>query len=102
MTTAMGGENHYFGKEPLLAHGHLFITEKIFELRHQILKECLDACGVSEELQKSWLKIDKAFKHQVVKNKIEECVARYVDEGIISVEMPDETGISSPRSQSGK
>ncbi len=86
MTFAMGGPNNFFGKEPRKAHRHLFITEKWFQARHQILKETLEFCGISPEHQKAWLKIDSAFKSQVVKETIDECIARYADEGIISVD----------------
>lgn len=88
MTFAMGGPNKYFGKEPGPAHRHLFITERVFELRHQMLRETLDACGVDKDLQAAWLKIDNAFKRQIVKSSIDECVARYFEEGILSVDLP--------------
>lgn len=88
MMRLMGGPNHYYGKDPHLAHGHLFITEPIFEARHQILRETLKDCGISQEHQERWLKIDYAFKPQVVKKSISECVPRYFDEGIISIDFP--------------
>ena len=54
-----------------MAHRQMYITEELFDLRHQILKESLREVRVPEELARRWLKIDYAFKRKVVKDSIE-------------------------------
>ena len=71
MAEKMGGDVPYFGKEMKLAHRYMFITEELFELRSQLLRESLGEAGVPVALAKRWLKIDSAFKRQVVKESIQ-------------------------------
>ena len=54
-----------------MAHRHMYITEELFELRSQLLRESLEDAGISPDLAKRWLKIDSAFKRQVVKESIQ-------------------------------
>lgn len=70
MATKMGGNVDYYGKEPYIAHRAMYITEELFDLRTEILRESLLECGVDEEIIRRWIKIDNAFKKQIVKDSI--------------------------------
>ncbi len=87
MTEPMGGGSIYCGKFPIPAHAHMYITEELFNLRHELLKQSLIEANVPNELQVLWLKIDLAFKAGIVKKSKEECKPRYADESI--VDFPD-------------
>ena len=67
----MGGPVEYWGKQPKMAHRHLYITAELFEIRHDLLRQSLQEAGVSSELTERWLKIDYAFKRHIVKDSIE-------------------------------
>ena len=71
MAEKMGGKVTYWGKQPKMAHRQMYITEELFDLRHEILRESLQEAGVNHELAQRWLKIDYAFKRQIVKDSIE-------------------------------
>lgn len=71
MAEKMGGPVEYFGKQPLMAHRQMYITEELYNVRHQLLKESLREAGVAEHLIERWLKIDYAFIRQIVKPSIE-------------------------------
>jgi len=88
MSGAMGGPEAYAGRRPQDAHPHLFITEELFELRHQILEESMIEAGVPEDLRKEWLKIDGAFKRAIVKGSPAECSGRFPTEQVIAIPKP--------------
>lgn len=88
MSEAMGGPKCYAGKLPILTHKHMYITDEIFELRHNLLKESILKCGVTPELCKNWLNIDRAFQGSIVKQKIEDCQKRYNTDTILAVSKP--------------
>lgn len=90
MAAEFGGPREYRGRLPDGAHQHLFITEEHFELRHNILAETLDECGVEPELRDRWLTIDGSFKHLIVKKTIDKCSKRYTTDHIIVA--PDMAG----------
>jgi len=71
MAEKMGGDVSYFGKDMKMAHRQMFISEELFELRSQLLRESLEEAGVPTALAKRWLKIDSAFKRQIVKESIQ-------------------------------
>lgn len=71
MATKMGGKVNYWGKQPRMAHRHMYITEELFNLRHELLRRSLDEAGIARPLAQRWLRIDAAFKHQIVKESIE-------------------------------
>lgn len=77
MAWKMGGPNHYRGRELKSAHRQFFIPEDLFELRHRILHQSILAAGVPEELAQRWLRIDRAFKKQIVKDSIESFYAHH-------------------------
>ncbi len=72
MAAQFGGPRLYGGRFPDGAHQHMFITEAHFELRHTILTETLDECGVAPVLRDRWLAIDRRFKMQIVKQTIDD------------------------------
>ena len=72
MAEKMGGPKTYMGKPPLMAHRAMYINEELFALRQEILKESLQEFGLREDLIEKWLRIDAAFKKQIVKNSIED------------------------------
>lgn len=73
MAEKMGARDvTYYGKQPKMAHRHLFITEEMYELRHQILRDSLEEAGIDGEQMERWLRIDNAFHRQIVKSSVEE------------------------------
>ncbi|MFT7486668.1 MAG: hemoglobin [Candidatus Paceibacteria bacterium] len=92
MCTNMGGGKIFCGREPKTAHIHIEVSEELFDLRHEMLKESLQECGVSAEHQADWLKIDMAFKNALLRKR-EDCRTRgntlsTRGEGIISIPKP--------------
>lgn len=83
MAWKMGGPSRYGGRLPEAAHEHLFITEALFDLRHKILSETLDECGVSPDMRDEWLAIDMGFKTMIVKTSIDDCRKRYRNDTIL-------------------
>jgi len=71
MAEKMGGEVDYWGKQPKMAHRQMYITQDLYDIRHDLLRESLQESGVTEALAERWLKIDYAFKRQIVKDSIE-------------------------------
>jgi len=72
MAVKMGGDVTYMGKEPKMAHRAMYITQELFDLRTELLRESLMEVGLSEDLIERWIKIDNAFKNQIVKDSIED------------------------------
>jgi len=84
LSKALGGPNIYSGALPVAAHKHMMVTEELFELRHQMLKESLIEVGVDEESMKYWLNIDKSFKDAIVKKSTGDLQKRFfTDEFVI-------------------
>lgn len=71
MAIKMGGQVTYLGKEPRMAHRHMYITQELFDIRQALLRESLEEAAVPGDLIEKWLKIDNAFKHQIIKDSIE-------------------------------
>jgi len=71
MAVKMGGDVAYWGKQPHMAHRQMYITGELFDLRHELLRDSLEEAGIRDELAERWLKIDYAFKRQIVKPSIE-------------------------------
>lgn len=71
MAEKMGGPVEYFGKQPQMAHRHIYITKELYDIRHALLKESLQEASVTNDLMQRWLKIDYAFVRQIVKPSIE-------------------------------
>ncbi len=77
MAWKMGGPNDYRGRELKTAHRQFYIPDELFELRHEILRESILEGGVPEDLAQRWLRIDRAFKKQIVKDSIESFYAHH-------------------------
>lgn len=88
MSQAMGGPAIYCGKLPIPAHRHMFISEDLFELRTQLLKESLIEAKVDENGQSAWLKIDQAFKKGICKQSKGDCSLRFNTDEIIDIPNP--------------
>lgn len=88
MKRLFGGSRTYSGRMPKAAHIHMFITEEVFMVRHEILDETLTEIGVRSDLKKRWLDYDMGMKKALVKNDISECAGRFKTEPIIVVEKP--------------
>lgn len=73
MQKAMGGENQYAGKTPRSAHQNMFITQELFDLRHDMLANAVREFVKDEDAVAKWLKIDYSFRMAVVKESIDEC-----------------------------
>jgi len=71
MAEKMGGDVTYYGKDMKMAHRRMFITQELFNLRSQLLRQSLHEAGVPDKLANRWLKIDRAFSSQIVKDSIE-------------------------------
>jgi len=71
MAEKMGGATKYIGKDPYMAHRAFFITEELFELRSNLLRESLNEFGMPAHLIERWIKIDNAFKSKIVKDSIQ-------------------------------
>ncbi len=78
----------YFGKLPMRAHQHLFISEEIFLVRHKLLAESLIEAKVSQEHQERWLRFDMGMIKTVVKESVDECEKRYNSDSIIDIPKP--------------
>ncbi|MBI3772835.1 MAG: group 1 truncated hemoglobin [Gammaproteobacteria bacterium] len=72
MAIKMGGPDQYMGKEPLMAHRQMYITDDLFDLRTELLRESLAEAGVPDALAERWIRIDGAFRRQIVKDSIED------------------------------
>ena len=71
MAEKMGGPVMYMGKDLRMAHRQMYITQELFNVRQTLLKQSLEDCAIPQNLAQRWLKIDNAFKRQVVKDSIE-------------------------------
>lgn len=88
MEKVLGGENRFAGKSPPAAHKHIFITEELFELRQQLLKEAFVEANASLELVDKWLMLDESFKRIIVKSAVGECQPRYNSDPILDFPKP--------------
>ena len=88
MTSNMGGGKIYSGAFPKNAHKHIFISEKLFDLRQNLLRESLEECGVPKELAESWLNIDNAFRTSLVKSDPSQCQKRFFTDDLVIIPNP--------------
>jgi truncated hemoglobin YjbI len=89
MTKALGGPAIYCGRLPVPAHKHMFISEELFDLRHQLLKESLEECRIDPSVIVSWLKIDLAFKSALTKSNPSECEKRFFTDELVIILNPE-------------
>ncbi len=88
MVSNMGGGKIYSGGMPKNVHRHMYISEELFDLRSEILKECILECGVAADLTERWVRIDYAFKHSLVKKNVGECEKRFFTDEILNYPKP--------------
>lgn len=89
MADLFGGPPCYHGRLPMNAHQHLFITEELFMIRHNLLAEALSEAKVSDGHKERWLEFDMGLKAAIVKKSIDECEGRYRSEKVLVVPKPD-------------
>jgi len=83
MTAALGGPDRYAGMMPRHAHRHMYITQELFDTRHELLRQAIVETGVQRDGAIRWLRIDAAFGRSMVKRSRDECVQRYPSEPIL-------------------
>ena len=88
MQKVLGGENHYIGKSPPLAHMHIFVDEELFALRQKLLTEALVEANASQQLTQKWLSLDQSFKKIIVKNSPDECRGRFTTDPVLNFAKP--------------
>ena len=88
MGEKFGGKMSYVGRPPGYAHLHMFITEELFEVRRNLLRESLNEVGLRQDHIVRWLKIDAAFKHHIVKDSLETFNETYTFQHKIVVDKP--------------
>jgi hemoglobin len=89
MADLFGGPACYSGRLPMNAHQHLFITEEVFMIRHNLLAEALSEAKVADDHKKRWLEYDLGLRAAIVKNSVDECEGRYRTEKVLVVPKPD-------------
>ncbi|HXH71747.1 MAG TPA: group 1 truncated hemoglobin [Mariprofundaceae bacterium] len=72
MGEKFGGPVKYPGMELELAHRRMYITPELFSLRQKLLRESLEEAGVAPELVGRWLRIDAAFRKDIVNESLED------------------------------
>lgn len=60
----------YNGKPLKQVHENMFIPQELADIRHEILRKSLDEAKVPQDLIERWLRVDKAFMQQVIKESI--------------------------------
>ncbi|ADE13055.1 group I truncated hemoglobin [Sideroxydans lithotrophicus] len=71
MAEKMGGPAAYTGKDIKMVHEAMYITPELFDLRNDLLEQSLQEAGLDEALRVRWLRIDNAFRKQIVKDSVE-------------------------------
>lgn len=89
MMLGFGGPRIFGGRIPRDAHIHMFITDEIFDIRHQLLAEALNEAGVPDHLQERWLEMDEGVRLAIVKESPDQCRGRYRSEQVIIVPKPN-------------
>jgi len=88
MMGVFGGPRIYAGRGPFEAHKHMYITEEVFDVRHELLREALVEAKVPEELHERWLRADQSMRRAVEKKSMDQCKGRYNNEAILVVPKP--------------
>ncbi len=84
MAQLMGGPKAYGGKSPKSAHQHMLITEELFELRSELLRQAIKEAGIADDLCEEWLDADRSLKRAVVKSSEAECSRAYPNQPILN------------------
>ncbi len=69
MCMSMQGGKIFCGRMPKEAHMHIAVDAELFDIRHQMLADSLDECGVKGKDKEDWLKIDKAFRSTILREE---------------------------------
>lgn len=80
---ALGGPRKYCGRSPADAHPHIFVDEEMWQLREKYLRMAFKETGFPDDLAEKWIRIDEAFKSQIIKKDRSECTKRYSGDEII-------------------
>lgn len=93
---SMKGGKVFCGRMPKEAHMHIAVEAELFDIRHQLLINSLDECGVKGADKEAWLKIDMAFRSTILRKK-EDCRTMgnrmsANGAGIVSIPKPREMG----------
>lgn len=79
---------NYAGRAPMYGHQHMYITEEIFMIRHNLLADSITEANLPDDLKGRWLEYDLGMKPALVKNSVDECEGRYRSEEVIVVPKP--------------
>lgn len=85
---ALGGPRRYCGRSPADAHPHIFVDEEMWQLREKYLRQAFQETNFPQELGEKWIRIDEAFKSQIIKKDKSECTKRYASDEIIYFPYP--------------
>lgn len=72
----IGDYTSYQGETPAMIHMHMFISEEMFLLRQQMLRDAILSSGLSENIAERWLYIDGMFRNGIVKKDVSQCVMK--------------------------
>jgi len=78
----------YCGRAPMRAHQHLFITEEIFMIRHNLLADSLTEAKIPDDQKARWLDFDMGMKAAIVKKSVDDCEGRFRNEKVLVVPKP--------------
>jgi truncated hemoglobin YjbI len=95
ITGALGGPRIFSGRLPHDAHTHINITPEVYEKRKELLIEALREEHAPEILIERWLRVDEAFKNQIMKNSVTDCKKRWNTDEIL--DFPDPKAPSGQR-----
>ncbi|MEZ4742018.1 MAG: group 1 truncated hemoglobin [Bdellovibrionota bacterium] len=90
-----GGPEIYRGRPPVTAHIHAYITDELFDVRHEILRDSLNEAGIPEDLSNEWLNIDASFRRALIKKSISQCKGRWKTDKILAFENPERSNKKS-------
>ena len=88
MVGLFGGPRMYSGRLPNKAHPHLLVTDEVFDIRHDLLRQAIEEAGIDNDLAAIWLERDELFRKVIVKTSVSECHGRYKNEPIVAPARP--------------
>lgn len=87
---SIGGPGNYRGKSIIAAHGHMFLSDELFELRESLLQAAFQETNAPAALIAKWNKIDRAFKTALVSESPSECTPRFPGDVILNFPNPEQ------------
>ncbi|MCJ8318683.1 MAG: group 1 truncated hemoglobin [Colwellia sp.] len=88
MQKILGGENLFVGKAPPVAHMHVFVSEELFALRQELLKDAFIEAKAHPKLVEKWLMLDQSFKRIIVKKSPNDCQGRFKTDPVLNFPKP--------------